>query len=322
MSYKINLEALSGVYALPSAVVDKHIKLSGAIQLKVLLLGLKNPANIDEGEIAEILSVSQADVIDALNYWTDLSVLDTVREADVEVKAKPQKSDKPTKKVIVAEAIKPTRQEVAKRGEESPEVANLLREAQMRLARPLTPNEASTLVWLYDDEGIDSSVLLLLISFARSEGKANIGFIEKTAVKWLNEGVKDVNDAEQKIRHAYEMRSAWGIVEKALGIPHRMPSETERKLAYKWICEYGYTTDMLKKAYDICVDATSSFSIPYIKKILDEWHKKGIRGTRDLIKYLSKVAEEKEKGKKKEEPDSKVTFNVDLFNKSLNDLPE
>ena len=42
MSYKINLEAYSSIYALPSSVVDKHIKLSGAIQLKVLLYFMRN----------------------------------------------------------------------------------------------------------------------------------------------------------------------------------------------------------------------------------------------------------------------------------------
>ena len=75
MSYKINLEALSGIYALPSVVADKHIKLSGAIQLKVLLLGLKNPADINEQDIADFLSVPLPDVVDALNYWADLGVL-------------------------------------------------------------------------------------------------------------------------------------------------------------------------------------------------------------------------------------------------------
>lgn len=322
MSYKLNLEALSGVYALPSAVVDKHIKLSGAIQLKVLLLGLKNPGNIDEQELADVLSIPLPDVIDALNYWSDLGIIDTPVKAEAEVEAKPttaKKAEKPQKKVVIAEAVKPTREEVARRGNESKEVAFLLREAQMRLTRPLKPNEASTLVWLFDDEGMNASVLLLLISFAHAEGKDNIGFIEKTAVKWLNDGVSNTNEAEQKIRHYYDMKSSWGIVEKAMGIPHRMPSENEQKLAYTWVCEYQYTHDMLRAAYNACIDATSKFSVPYINKVLSGWYKAGVRNPLDLRKHLAETAEGKQK---KKENDGKATFNVNLFNQSLNDLPK
>ncbi len=318
MSYKIDLEALSGIYALPAAVVDKHIKLSGAIQLKVLLLGIRNPAKIDEQKIAEALSIPLPDVIDALNYWTDLGVLCNAEQTETNATVKTnEKVAKPVKKIVLADAVKPTREEVARRGNESSDVAFLLREAQVRLSRPLTPNEAATLVWLFDDEGIDAMVLLMLISFAKSEGRPNIGFIERTAVKWTNEGVLTVNDAEAKIRHIYEMRTAWKTVEKAMGIPHRMPSQKEEKLAYTWVCEYNYTSDILRRAYDACIDATSNFSIPYIKKVLETWHKAGVKNVQDIDKLEKKNAESKPK-----KTDGKETFNVNLFNQSLNDLPE
>lgn len=318
MSYKINLEALSGVYALPSAVVDKHIKLSGAIQLKVLLLGLRSPAKIDEKEIADTLSISLPDVVDALNYWADLGVInsDTVAEQTKEAKTD-NKPNTTVKKIVPTQSVKPTREEVARRGNESKAVANLLRGAQLRMARPLTSSEASTLVWLFDDEGVDPMVLLLLISFAQTEGKCNIGHIERTAIRWTNEGVRTVQDAEEKIHRIQQMRSAWKVVERAMGIPHRMPSQKEEQLAYTWICEYGYTHEILKKAYDACVDATSDFSIPYIKKILDSWHKAGVKTMVDLDNHLKKEAQPQAKKTK-----GKETFNVNLFNQSLNDLPE
>lgn len=318
MSYKINLEAYSSIYALPSSVVDKHIKLSGAIQLKVLLLCLKNPADIDEQEIAKFLSVPVPDVVDALNYWADLGVISNDAESTVAIEIKPQKAEeKPIKKIVPTAAVKPTREEVAKRGEESKEVARLLREAQMRLSRPLSPSEASTLVWLFDHEGIDSMVILMLIGFAISEGKPNVGFVEKMAISWINDGALTTKDVEKKIRHIYEMRSAWGVVERAMGIPHRMPSKREQELAYLWVCEYQYTPDILRKAYDACVDATSDFSIPYIKKILERWYKAGIRSGIDLAKYL-----ESESNSTSKKTDKKETFDVDQFNKALNQLPE
>ena len=51
----------------------------------------------------------------------------------------------------------------------------------MKFGRGLKSNEQSTLVWIYDDLGLDVSVILMLIQFAVTEGRANISFIEKTA---------------------------------------------------------------------------------------------------------------------------------------------
>ncbi len=318
MSYKVNLEELSGIYALPAAVVDKHIKLAGAIQLKVLLLGLKTPGNIDELEIADRLSVSVPDVTDALNYWVDLGVLSNSLQRREELKVESEnKPTKPAKKVIRAAAVKPTREEVAKRGNESSEIAFLLREAQMKLSRPLKQNEASTLVWLHDDEGMEIPVLLLLVGFAVSEGKATIGFIEKTAINWINDGVSTVQDAENKISNYHEMKSAWSRVEKAMGIAHRMPSTNESKLAYTWVYEYGFTGEILRKAYDTCVDSTSNFSVPYIKKILETWHAAGVKTIADIESL--KADEPKSK---KAKGSKTATFDVELYNKTLKDLPE
>ena len=47
MPYCINIGELSNTFSVPSRVADKLIKLSGAVQLKVLLVALNgNPANI------------------------------------------------------------------------------------------------------------------------------------------------------------------------------------------------------------------------------------------------------------------------------------
>ncbi len=314
MSYTIDLQALSGVYALPAAVVDKHLKLAGTIQLKVLLLGLKNPGNIREEEIAEFLSISVPDVRDALNYWVDLGVLTiagTVALPDVVIKI-----PKPQKKVIKPEVIKPTREEVIKRGEESAKVAFLLREAQMKLGRPLKPNEASSFVWIHD-EGMDVSVLLLLIEFAVAEGKATVSFIEKTAISWINTGVNTIKAAEEAINTHHAKQSAWGMVEKAMGIDHRRPSAKEKELAYKWVQEYGFGTAILRKAYDACVDATSNFSIPYITKILDVWYAAGVKKPEDIEALKENEAKPKAKQNSK-----MATFDLNLFNKVFDELPE
>ena len=42
MGYKVNPASLFGAFSLPSEVVDKHIKMAGAVQLKTLLYIIYN----------------------------------------------------------------------------------------------------------------------------------------------------------------------------------------------------------------------------------------------------------------------------------------
>jgi len=314
MSYKINLEALSGIYALPSVVADKHIKLSGAIQLKVLLLGLKNPADINEQDIADFLSVPLPDVVDALNYWADLGVLSNAEEKAAEVK--PEKKS-PKKKITPSKLSKPSPEEAMRIAAESPKITRLLREAELKFKKTLSPTDRATIVYLCDTAGIDPMLLLWFINFAEKEEKLNLRYVESTALKWFDEGVTTVVEAEKKASVIFEKRSAWGVVRKAMGIPYRMPSAKEEELSYTWVSEYGYGPDILKKAYDACVDATSDFSIPYITKVLSEWHKAGVKTLEDVEKLSEKSTESK---KKKSGGES--TFNVDDFNAVLNKLPD
>ena len=56
MSYKLNPAEYTECFSIPSSVVDKHIKLAGATQLKILLIALKNaPIGINPEDISQKL---------------------------------------------------------------------------------------------------------------------------------------------------------------------------------------------------------------------------------------------------------------------------
>lgn len=302
MKYHISSNALWSAFPVPSAVVDKHIKMAGALQLRVLLCVFRNPAEeINAEKIAKTLSAPVSEVADALVFWAECGVLATEEGETVAV---PQPVVAP-KKAVRAATVKPTREEVARRGMESPEITFLLREAEAKFGRALRQTESSTLVWLCDDEGMSIAVLLMLVEFAISDGKANIGYIEKTALSWLDSGVCDIAGAEQKINDIYKSRSCWGIVSRAFGIERRMPSKKEEEFSLLFVGERKMSTELLKEAYNRCIDATGKFSIPYITKILDKWYKNGVKKVEDI----------KEDGKKGK--DSIAAYDTTVFDSML-----
>ena len=76
MSFSIDLGAWNNVFAVPCCVVDKHIKLAGSAQLKVLLFLLRHAGeNISIDYISASLSMSCADIKDAMQYWVETKLI-------------------------------------------------------------------------------------------------------------------------------------------------------------------------------------------------------------------------------------------------------
>ena len=285
MGYYLNPNELTAMFAVPVSVADKHLKIASAEQLKVLLWCLKNAdKQYNISAVADSLKLDEYTVRDALDFWCERGVLCSTAETTVTA-APPDK-----KKAVRSAAVKPGRDEVARRGLEDAEVAFILHEAEQKLGRILRQSEASTLVWLHDDLGLSASLLLMIVSFAVTEGRPNIGFIDRTAVEWVNDGVSDIESAEQRLVLMRRQKSAWHTVETAMGIEHRSPTKAELSMADTWVNEWGYGHDIIREAYEICVNTTSKFSIPYIKKIISEWHKKGVKTVHDIAALSNKKA--------------------------------
>lgn len=301
MNYYINPAVLTAVFTVPTDVADKHFKLTRGEHIKVLLYILRNMAGeLSEEEISAASGVSLYDVKEALIYWSQAGILlkkdGTVKTAEA--------IKKPSAAV---RSQKPSRNDVARRGAEDDKIRYLLQETQMRLGRNLKTNESSTLVWLYDDEGLDVSVILMIIQYAVANNKANMRFIESTAVSWINKGIDSVAAADEELRNMALRDEAWKIVRKAFGFENRKPSPKETELSFKWVNEWGMSEKMLTAAYNACVDEKSKFYMPYVSKIIESWHEKGYKTPEDI-----------KDGKSPRKEDGFAAYDMDLFEKMLN----
>ena len=289
MKYTLNSNAMTAPFFVPSSVADKHIKLATATQLKVLLVFLKNvTVGTSPEDIAEFLRLPVSEVLDALNFWADREILCCVgKEPEKEIKkAEVEKTVRPT-------VIKPSREEIAKAADSDPKISFLIGEAEMKLARGLRDSEIRTLCWLYMDCGMDVSLILMLVEYAVSEGKATVSFIEHTAVCWLDAGVTTLSEAEEQIEMRNRKKTAWSLVVSAFGMEYRMPSDKELEFSSIWVSDWKFNKDLLKAAYNICVDKNAKLSMPYINKILEKWHKDGIK-TVEETKVASKSKKDKD----------------------------
>lgn len=299
MNYYINPAYLTSVFTVPSVVADNHLKFAKAEHLKVLIYVLRNIANFDEiSIISEATDLSEYDVEEALLYWADAGILCP--------KEKLTESSKHEKVALKSE--KPNRSDVLKRGNEDPKIRYLLREAQLKFGRNLKSNESNTLVWLYDDLGLDVSLILLIIQHAVAHKKANIRFIESTAVRWIDKGIDSITAADEELRLMALGEQAWSIVSSAFGLERRKPSQKETDYSVLWIEEWKLSKEMLVAAYEECVNQKSKFIFSYVIKILENWHSKGYKKPEDIDK------KQKDNGASS----NIAAYDLDLFEKMIN----
>lgn len=327
MNIKLNFSQFGSIFAVPSIIVDKHIKLAGSAQLKVLLWILRNSqSDFKIEDISKALGIPTADISDALQYWIQTGLLLNTDEliaqgAPIQAeKAEPAQAPKasppPLERPIPP---KPTPGEVAKLVDENPEIAFLLKEAQRLFERPISPAEAQTLIHINQYYGMPTPVILTLIKYTQTIGKANMAYIEKVSYSWCQEGIDTPEKAERKLEQCHLTQKQWYQLVSALSLDKRSPSAREQQYVSHWFDEWNFSTDMIRKAYEQCVDSTGKMSFAYIDKILEKWHKSNIKTLKDAEEQQRKFEESK---KQKNNKSKNISFDLDEYERSaLYDTP-
>lgn len=303
MGYSINLGNWNCVFAVPSCVVDKHIKLAGSAQLKVLLWTLRHAGEPFEIEaLSKALAMHPADAKDAMQYWIESGLLKSDGESYVPSNAEdlqktsvsaekdtvsskkntqepPEEAPKkavPVRPRPLSRPQKPDPQFVAKRISDQPELSFLMQEAQIILGRPISNGDCATLLMLHDNDGLPVDVIIMILQYAVSAGKSNMKYIEKVAVSWAAEEIDTIEKAENKIRALDEHKRAWKRVVTILGLESRSPTSKEDECSNRWINEWKFSDEMIREAYERCVDAKGKYISKYIDSILLRWHNSNI----------------------------------------------
>ena len=306
MPFSIDLGPYNAVFAVPTALVDTHMRLAGAVQLKVLLYILRHAGRpVQEEEMAQSLGVSAADIKDALFYWQQAGLLPDAQEATEQTSAPapsaaesispveeaavsieetrlissrptPAAAPAPAKKLAPHRVEKPDGVFLANRMASSSDIAALMQETEFILGRPLSPGLSSTLLYMHDDYGLPTDVIIMLVQYAKEQGKDNTHYIESTGRAWAQEGILSHEKAEQKLRYLDESAKAWRLVERALGISHRRPTTREMQFCTRWVLTWHFEEAMLREAYERCINATGKLNFTYIDRILERWQREGV----------------------------------------------
>lgn len=335
MAYHISPEAWKQMFPIPADIVDNHIRLAGALQLKVLLVLFRYSAEgADEEKIAQILKTDPADVRDAMHYWAENGILteggtvSQIKSAPIPQKPEPvqpmvQQETKAEIKSVPASIntvaplpeIKPDLEQIASRCDECPELRYLYAEAQSKLGRTIGYDGQASLLMLHDNCGLPVEVILMLIAYCVSIDKKNMNYILKVGKSWAEKDIDTLEKAESEIERLTSQKNLWNRFKALTGITTPRPSSKQSEFLYKWSEEWGFSCDMIYLAYEEMLDHTDKISFPYMDRILENWKGSGITTPQLLMKNRQEREQSKNTNNqpKKVQQSNAPSYDVDEF---------
>lgn len=298
MKYEVNYG--NGVVVLPKSVTDKLASV-GEAELKFLIRILADEELLNDYEanadnVAGELKLSRAELDSALAYW---------RGADI-ISASAKKG---TRKVARHATIPSYTGEELSRIIDENGLAMIIDECQHILGKVFNVTEVNRIAALNSYLGLDPEYILLLFSYCQSKDKASLKYIEKLAYDLSDNGINTPEKLEIYIKNEEERKSLEGRLRILFGWGERSLTPAEKKHIQQWNGEYGYGEDIIREAYNITVEKTGKLSLPYLAKILANWHDKGYKTLDEIHSAIDSYTKEKEI----KNQENTASFDVDEF---------
>lgn len=304
----------SSVAVLPAAALD-YIDKAKKFDLKVLLLLASADKYRDAKgvqSIASALECAESDVEASLGFWRGTGVI-TVTGAGEEKKTQKKatvsaaaEEDSTPKRARVTELPMYTSTELNALLEKHKSAVGLIDECQNVLGKIFTAADIKVLMALVDYLGLDNDYILVLMHHCARKEIKSMRYIEKMAVTCLDEGFTEAAVLAEALHTKEESALLENKIKAVFGIGARKLTTKEKKQVDNWISNFKYEIDVIERAYEITVNATSKPSVHYANAILEKWYAEGARTLSDVEALLASREQERAE-------DGKSSFDVDDF---------
>ena len=296
---KIQCDYLNGAVAVPTEIIDKHLKLAPAASFKVLLFILRNPeGTADAEQIGMCTGLSVEDVCECLEFWesngairvTDEKVSEQAYKTAVgNAKTVQKPEEEPERKITVKKlpVKKPTQREIALRLGEEPELKIIYNEAQKILGTFGYDTQALILM-IYDYYGFPAEVIITLLQHQKFEGKTSSAAIKNRAEDWAKRGIDSLELVEEELLALEKISKTFDAIKDAAGFSGDVPTTRISKFIRTWAVEWE------------CSDELIIFALEENKKVLSDTNKALKKYVQSGIKSPAEIQVRKKKSLPKE----------------------
>lgn len=307
----------NGVFSVPKEICEKSISFSNEIQLKVLLLTLSNGGRADVKTLSSRLKKDESEIEECLEFWVNEGIMQTEKTLPKPAEKPKKEENKKEFEALPMPSLTP--KDIVVLCSENPELADLLRNAELILASSLSNAMKSNLINMVNYYGLPVAVVITLLEFykrQRDNGK-NISTraLQGMAKDWAKEDINTLDKASEKLKELEDSEELWGDVISLCEFEYRKPTSSQLKMLSRWSSDFSkemifFACNSMKKYND-----EEKRSVKIVDNILKEWKRKGFKTPDDV-----KAPRENEKDSSSRLK-SKPSFDIDEISQKaiLND---
>ena len=310
---KIKCDYLNGAVAVPTELIDKHLKLAPAASFKVLLFILRNPdGTADAKQIGMCTGLSENDVCDCLEFWESNGVIKRTGESVSEeaikaslgnlktVETVEKKEEKTVKNNLKKLPVKkPTQRDIAIRLSESPELGIIYKEAQEILGTFGYDTQA-LLLMIYDFYGFPPEVIITLLQHQKNEGKLSSLSIKNTAEDWAKRGIISLDLVEEELLAIEKITKTYNSIKEIAGFNGDVPTTRITKFLRTWAVDWECSEELiiyaLEETKKVLTD-TNKLLKKYVQSGIQSPEQIKQKQKKSLPKEIKKTYETEEIGK-------------------------
>ena len=96
--------------------------------------------------------------------------------------------------------------------------------------------------------------------------------------------------AEQKINKLNNSKKIWKKFEKIIGTSSRMPTNREEEAVNRWFIDWNYDENMIKEAYDRCINSKGRYILSYMDGIIKRWKQNNIKTVSEIKRNSKQIS--------------------------------
>ena len=304
---------------LTNEFIDKHMPKANGEFVKVYLFLLRHIDSPDSyleiPTIADCLNNTETDIIRAIKYWESEGLLSLEIDDDENVvglelfkinhlhpttssdKHKSEKTTGKSKKALPKTQIMDNRtnmdsplfppksqrgaRNVVNRSTQNQdfELKTILHIAELYLGKTLSNTEVDTIIYLYENLGMNSDLIEYLIGHCVDNGHRSIHYIKTVAFDWSERGIHTPEEAEKETQN---YNSTYRKVLDTFGIQNRGLATQEKRYVNTWTQKQGFPPEIIEEACNRTIENLGHPNFKYADKILSDWHEKNITTIQDI----------------------------------------
>ena len=274
---KLKLGNRSNIYLYGTMVenlfINEFMPAAPGDYVKVFMYGLmcvQQQLTTSFEDMSRVLGLTETEIAAAWDYWSKLGVVRMRRndsgETEIEFVRMVENLYGSKMRNTESEAQHTAEDERLKRYIDT-SLRDIYGQYETATGRTISTHETQKLSDAINVYHVMPDVLAYAIKYCAEMEKFGVEYIVTRAMRWTEEGCKDVSQVKELLDKHSQRNYYYGLVFKEVGF-NRMPSPPDREMMDRWFDEWGYDIKEVLEACRTTVGMREP-SLKYVNKVLE-----------------------------------------------------